>query len=93
MLQQLNTRENNDHSMRESQTINILPNLNLDRLVQFLRYGLISILTVAYVVVSIVCLFQGHPMSTYLIMPIAIVLLIAIIHFLPKLNSTKDNSL
>lgn len=91
MLQQLNTRESNNGST--SRTIHIFPNLNLERLYKFLRYGLIAALTVAYVIVSVVCFIQNHPMSTYLIMPIAIVLLIATIHFLSKLNNTKDNTL
>lgn len=84
MLQQLNTRENNDRSIRESQTINVFPNLNLERLSQFLKYGLIAVLIIAYLIVTLASFIQGHPMSTFLIMPVAIVLLMASIQFLSK---------
>ena len=80
MIQQLNSRDKDDRSMRASQTIHILPYLNLDHLIQILRYALISIVAIAYLVISIFCLIEDHPMSKYLIMPIAIVLLLVIIH-------------
>jgi hypothetical protein len=58
MLQQLNTRENNDHSMRESQSINVFPYLNVERLSQFLKYGLIALLTIAYLIVTLASFIQ-----------------------------------
>ena len=93
MLQQISTRLYNERSVRSFKTIHILPNLNLQNLAQVLRYVGTAVLVIAYLIVTIFCCVEEHPISSYLLMPIGVAFIIAAIAILPMLKKTNDNSL
>jgi hypothetical protein len=91
MLQQINTRSSSERSLRSESSFNVFTNIDLDRVSQIMRYIGIAVLSIAYFIVTAVCLLEGHPMSSYLMMPMLIVLLVLAIAVLPKITNNNKN--
>lgn len=91
MLQQINTRRSSESSLRSESSFNVFTNIDLDRISQILRYLGIAVLSITYFIVTAVCLLEDHPMSSYLMMPMLIVLLVLAIAVLPKITYNNKN--
>ncbi|QJP34399.1 hypothetical protein F0365_08305 [Nonlabens sp. Ci31] len=91
MLQQINTRRSSEGSLRSESSFNVFTNIDLDRISQFLRYIGIAVLSIAYFIVTAVCLLEDHPMSSFLMMPMVIVLLVLAISVLSKIKNNNKN--
>jgi hypothetical protein len=92
MLQQLKTRGSNEHSTSSERSFHLFQNVKWDRFYQVLRYIGTALLSVAYLVVTGICVIEEHPMSSYLILPLFIVFLIAVIAILPQIKNIKNNN-
>jgi uncharacterized membrane protein len=91
MLQQINTRSSSERSLRSESSFNVFARIDFDRVSQIIRYIGIAVLSVAYFVVTAVCLIEDHPMSSYLMTPLVVVLLVLIIAVLPKIINSNKN--
>lgn len=89
MIQQFNTKADNENFSSSFKTIRILPNLNLQKLAQVLRYVGVAILTIVYMIIAVFCLYTDHPMSSYLLLPFTVILLIMGIAILPMLKKNQ----
>lgn len=90
MSHQINSKDTSESSLTTDDSFNRLATINLHPITQVMRYLGIVILSSAYIVVTAVCLIQGHSMLSYLLLPIGIVLLILFIGMLSKIT-TKIN--
>jgi hypothetical protein len=91
MLQQINIRSSSERSLRSESSFNVFARIDFDRVSQIIRYIGIAVLSVAYFIVTAVCLLEDHPMSSYLMMPMLIVLLVLVIAVLPKITNNNKN--
>jgi hypothetical protein len=92
MLQQLKTRGSNEHSTPIERSLHLFQNLKWDRFHQVLRYIGTALLSAAYLVVTVICVMEEHPMSSYLILPFYIIFLIAAIAILSQIKNIKNNN-
>ncbi|MFT5925677.1 MAG: hypothetical protein ACI9WL_000418 [Rubritalea sp.] len=89
MLQQLKSSGSKEHSMPSERSFHLLQEVKLDRFYQVLRYIGTTLLSMAYLVVTVICVIEEHPMSSYLILPLFMVFLIAVIAILPQIKNIK----
>jgi hypothetical protein len=91
MLQQFKTRRSNEHSMTSERSFHLLQDVKLDRVYRVMRYVGTALLSMAYLVVIVICVIEKHPMSSYLMMSLFIVFLIGAIAILPHIKTIKNN--
>ncbi len=86
MIQQFNSKFDNENFSRSFKMIRILPHLNLQKSAQLLRYFGIAVLALIYLIIAVFCLITDHPMSVYLLLPFTVIFLIIGIAIIPMLK-------
>jgi hypothetical protein len=92
MLQRFKVKGFPEHVTLHQRSFHLLQDVGLDRVCQVLRYLGIALLSIAYLVVTVICVLQKHPMSSYLMMPLCIVFLIAAVAILSQIKKIKNNN-
>jgi len=92
MLKQFKTRGSDEHSMRTDRPFQLLQDIKWDRVYRVLRYIGIALLSIAYLVVTVIGVIDKHPMSSYLMMSLFIVFLILALAILPHFKTIKKNN-
>ncbi|WP_298951667.1 hypothetical protein [uncultured Nonlabens sp.] len=92
MLHQFNRRDSINYQKQLRYVWTFMEDVNLKAIGTVLRYSMIALIGAMYLVISVMCFIQNHPMSRFLIMPMFILILIMSIMIVSKIKiNNKSN--